>query len=48
VALYYLEDLSIAQTAVVLDCAEGTVRAHLARARRTLGRRLRLDAGEEP
>jgi RNA polymerase sigma factor (sigma-70 family) len=48
VALYYLEDLSIAQTAVVLDCAEGTVRAHLARARRTLARRLRLDAGEEP
>ena len=48
VALYYLEDRSIAQTAVVLDCAEGTVRAHLAKARRTLARRLRLDAGEEP
>jgi RNA polymerase sigma factor (sigma-70 family) len=48
VALYYLEDRSIAQTAVVLDCAEGTVRAHLTKARRTLARRLRLDAGEEP
>ena len=48
VALYYLEDRSIAQTAVVLDCAEGTVRAHLARARRTLARRLRIDIGEEP
>jgi RNA polymerase sigma factor (sigma-70 family) len=47
VALYYLEDRSIAQTAVVLDCAEGTVRAHLAKARRTLARRLDLDAGEE-
>jgi DNA-directed RNA polymerase specialized sigma24 family protein len=48
VALYYLGDLSIQQTATVLDCAEGTVRAHLARARRTLARRLQLDAGEEP
>jgi DNA-directed RNA polymerase specialized sigma24 family protein len=47
VALYYLEDLSIQQTAAVLDCAEGTVRAHLAKARRTLTRRLHLDAGEE-
>ena len=48
VALYYLEDLSIQQTATVLDCAEGTVRAHLAKARRTLAGRLDLDAGEEP
>jgi RNA polymerase sigma factor (sigma-70 family) len=48
VALYYLEDLSIQQTARVLDCAEGTVRGHLARARRTLAHRLRLDAEEEP
>jgi RNA polymerase sigma-70 factor (sigma-E family) len=48
VALYYLEDLSIQQTARVLDCAEGTVRAHLARARSALARRLGLDAGEEP
>ena len=47
VALYYLEDLSIAQTAVVLDCAEGTVKAHLAKARRTLARRLHLDTEEE-
>jgi RNA polymerase sigma factor (sigma-70 family) len=48
VALYYLEDLSIQQTAQVLDCAEGTVRAQLVKARRTLARRLRLDAGEAP
>ena len=46
-ALYYLEDLSIAQTAVVLDCAEETVKAHLAKARRTLARRLRLEGWEE-
>ena len=48
VALYYLEDLSIQETARVLDCAEGTVKAQLARARRTLARRLHLDAGEAP
>jgi RNA polymerase sigma-70 factor (sigma-E family) len=47
VALYYLEDLSIRQIAGVLDCAEGTVRAHLAKARGTLARRLHLDAWEE-
>jgi RNA polymerase sigma-70 factor, ECF subfamily len=48
VALYYLEDRSIRQTAVALDCAEGTVRAHLAKARRTLARRLRLEVEEAP
>jgi RNA polymerase sigma-70 factor (sigma-E family) len=47
VALYYLEDLSIQQIATVLDCAQGTVKAHLAKARRTLARRMDLDAGEE-
>jgi RNA polymerase sigma-70 factor, ECF subfamily len=47
VALYYLEDLSIQQTATVLGCAEGTVKAHLAKARRALARRLRVDGGEE-
>jgi RNA polymerase sigma-70 factor (ECF subfamily) len=48
VALYYLEDLSIQKTAAVLGCAEGTVRAQLVKARRTLARRLHLDAGEAP
>jgi RNA polymerase sigma-70 factor (ECF subfamily) len=48
VALYYLEDLSIQQTARILDCAEGTVKAHLAKARRTLARRLHLEAEEAP
>jgi RNA polymerase sigma factor (sigma-70 family) len=46
VALYYLEDRSIQQTAAVLGCAEGTVKAHLAKARRALARRLRADGGE--
>jgi RNA polymerase sigma-70 factor (ECF subfamily) len=48
VALYYLEDLSVQETARVLGCAEGTVRAHLAKGRRSLARRLRLDVGEAP
>jgi RNA polymerase sigma-70 factor (sigma-E family) len=47
VALYYLEDLSIQQTATVLGCAEGTVKAHLAKARRALARRLQVDSGDE-
>ena len=47
VALYYLEDLSLQQIATVLGCTEGTVKAHLAKARRGLARRLDLDAGEE-
>jgi RNA polymerase sigma-70 factor (sigma-E family) len=46
VALYYLEDLSIQQTASVLGCAEGTVKAHLAKARRALARRLQVDGGD--
>jgi DNA-directed RNA polymerase specialized sigma24 family protein len=44
---YYLEDLSIQQTATVLGCAEGTVKAHLAKARRALARRLQVDGGEQ-
>ena len=48
VALHYLEDLSVQQIAEVLDCAEGTVKAHLAKGRRTLARRLRPDTEERP
>jgi RNA polymerase sigma-70 factor (sigma-E family) len=47
VALYYLEDRSIQQTAAVLGCAEGTVKAHLAKARGALARRLHVDDGEQ-
>lgn len=46
VALFYVEDLSVQQIAVVLDCAEGTVKAHLAKARHSLAKRLQLDDGE--
>lgn len=45
VALHYLEDRSIADLAVILDCAEGTAKAHLHKARRTLAHHL---THEEP
>ena len=40
VALHYLEDLSVAEIAEALHCAEGTAKAHLHKARRTLAARL--------
>jgi RNA polymerase sigma-70 factor (ECF subfamily) len=39
-ALFYALDLSVADVAATLSCAEGTVKAHLSRARQELGRRL--------
>jgi RNA polymerase sigma factor (sigma-70 family) len=49
VALYYLEDLPVAEIAATLGAAEGTVRASLHKARAALARRLALDGdgGEE-
>ena len=46
VALHYLDDLSIAEIADALDCAEGTAKAHLHRARATLALRLRAEEHE--
>ena len=46
VALFYLDDLSIAEIADALDCAEGTAKAHLHQARHTLARHL-LDQEHE-
>jgi RNA polymerase sigma-70 factor (sigma-E family) len=47
VALYYFQDLSVQQTATALGCAEGTVKAHLAKARRTLARHLQPEPPED-
>jgi RNA polymerase sigma-70 factor (sigma-E family) len=47
VALYYFQDLSVQQTATVLGCAEGTVKTHLAKARRTLARHLQPEPPED-
>ena len=46
VALYYVDDLSVGQVAAVLECAPGTVKAHLHAARQSLGRTLGHPAGE--
>ena len=45
VALYYLEDFSVARIAELMACAEGTVKAHLHKARATLAERL---GGDDP
>ena len=42
-ALFYALDLSVADIAATLDCAEGTVKAHLFRARTVLAERLLPD-----
>jgi DNA-directed RNA polymerase specialized sigma24 family protein len=46
VALHYLEDLSVAQVAEILEMAPGTVKKHLFDGRRGLARRLRTEGGE--
>lgn len=43
VALRYLEDLAVAEIATVLECAEGTVKSHLSRARVALAARLQCE-----
>jgi RNA polymerase sigma-70 factor (ECF subfamily) len=48
VTLHYLEDLSVAEIARVLGCAEGTVKAQLHNGRETLARRLPLIEETEP
>jgi RNA polymerase sigma-70 factor (ECF subfamily) len=47
VALHYLEDRSVADIAVVLDIAEGTVKAHLHAARQSLAQLLGAEHEEE-
>src|SRR5215208_1604578 len=46
VALYYEADRPVSEVAEILGCAEGTVRAHLHAARRTLASRLSEDEGD--
>ena len=47
IALHYLEDLSIADIAEILECAEGTVKVHLHKGRHRLAERLGLDGEED-
>jgi RNA polymerase sigma-70 factor (ECF subfamily) len=47
IALHYLEELSVAEVAAVLGCAEGTVKSHLHRGRLALARSLGIGEGDE-
>ena len=47
IALHYLEDRSIADIAVILECAENTVKVHLHKGRIRLADRLGSSAGVE-
>ena len=46
-ALFYLEDRSVSDVAAILGLQEGTVKAHLSRARRALATTLGTDEDEE-
>lgn len=46
IALFYLEDMPIVEIAETLDCAQGTVKAHLHKGRARLARKLGLESGE--
>lgn len=46
IALFYLEDLSIAAIAEILECAQGTVKAHLHKGRAKLAGKLGLESGD--
>ena len=46
-ALYYLDDLSVADISETLEIAEGTVRFHLSQARARLRAELDIDAGAD-
>jgi RNA polymerase sigma-70 factor (ECF subfamily) len=47
VALHYVEDRSVADIAGILECAEGTVKSHLFRARHALATSLGLAVTDE-
>jgi RNA polymerase sigma-70 factor (ECF subfamily) len=47
VALHYVEDRSVADIAGILECAEGTVKSHLFRARHALATSLGLAVNDE-
>lgn len=47
VALFYVEDRSIAEIAVILECTASTAKVHLFRGRRALAAKLDLEVSDE-
>lgn len=47
IALHYVFDLPVSEIAEVLEVAEGTVMAHLHKARASLARRLKVNQGDD-
>lgn len=47
VALFYVDDMTVATIAEIMECAEGTVKVHLHKARQTLAERLQLQGEVE-
>jgi RNA polymerase sigma-70 factor (ECF subfamily) len=48
IVLHYVEDRSVADIALVLECSEGTVKTHLSRGRAALARALSATRTETP
>lgn len=46
-ALFYLEDRSVADIAEILECSASTVKVHLHKGRNNLAKKLGIEAGEE-
>jgi RNA polymerase sigma-70 factor (ECF subfamily) len=47
VALFYVDDMTVAMIAEIMECAESTVKVHLHKARQTLAERLQLQGEVE-
>ena len=47
IALFYLEDRSVADIAEILECSPSTVKVHLHKGRINLGKKLATDSGED-
>ncbi len=47
IALFYVEDLSVAEIAEVLECSPSTAKVHLFRGRQALGKKLGVEVSNE-
>lgn len=47
IALFYVEDRSVAEIAEILECSPATAKVHLFRGRQSLARKLKLEVSDE-